>query len=256
MIDTGGIVSKLEDLRDWKKAQGNPDPTHHCPICHDTGALVHIDNNGYEVVEFCECHYRKINEQQKKSNGISELFESKNFNNFKTRDTFERNAKKKCMQFADNVREESILLTGQPGAGKTHLAVATAGRIESAGVPILFEEYTVLMQELEGLKRDYHKQRIRINKVKTAKVLILDDLLKSGVYIWDSKRQIKDFHKEMVFSIVNYRYTNRLPTIFTTELSLEEVYETDEGIGSRIIGMSGSNVIQFEGRDNQRIIGE
>ncbi|MGL4774747.1 MAG: ATP-binding protein, partial [Clostridium sp.] len=52
-----------------------------------------------------------------------------------------------------------------------------------------------------------------------------------------------------IYPILNYRYNNNLPTIFSSECSREEILELDEALGGRIIESCGENIMYFKGRE-------
>ncbi len=98
----------------------------------------------------------------------------------------------------------------------------------------LVAEWNSLLNSEEG--------QIYVDQIKKAPVLYIDDLLKGSVSEGD---------KNKLFELVNYRYNNHLPTIFSTEIYLAELVELDEAIASRIKYRCGDYIIDTRrGKEN------
>ena len=77
--------------------------------------------------------------------------------------------------------------------------------------------------------------------VKKCKLLIIDDIGAEKVTEWVRERMV---------SIINTRVSGRLSTIYTSNLSPEElVAQFEERIGSRVIGCS--QLVEITGKDRR-----
>jgi len=109
-----------------------------------------------------------------------------------------------------------LVLLGSNGCGKTHLAAAIANYRQRQGKPFFF---AVVPDILDHFRSTFHPES-KINyddlfeTVRTAPLLILDDLGAQSTTPWA---------QEKLYQIVNYRYNARLPTVITTNRSLEEI---------------------------------
>lgn len=116
-----------------------------------------------------------------------------------------------------------LFLQGGPGCGKTHLAAAAANYAVGMGVPTLFLTVPDL---LDTLRAAYDSQNTtferRFEEVRSAQLLVLDDFGTQNASGWA---------QEKLFQIMNYRYINKVPTIVTSNLLLDEM---DERIRSRL----------------------
>lgn len=116
--------------------------------------------------------------------------------------------------YAQNL-EGWLLLQGGYGCGKTHLAAAVANFAVGMGVPTLFLTVPDL---LDTLRFSYDNQDTtfenRFDEVRNAKLLVLDDFGTQNATGWA---------QEKLFQIVNYRYINKLATVVTTNLMLDEI---------------------------------
>lgn len=108
-----------------------------------------------------------------------------------------------------------LLLQGGYGCGKTHLAAAIANFAVRMGVPTLFLTVPDL---LDALRFAYDSENTtfeeRFDQIRNAKLLVLDDFGTQNATGWA---------QEKLFQIINYRYINKLSTVVTTNLSLDEI---------------------------------
>ena len=108
-----------------------------------------------------------------------------------------------------------LLLQGSYGCGKTHLAAAVANFAVSMGVPTLFLTVPDLLDTLRFAYNDEDTTfEQRFDEIRNAKLLVLDDFGTQNATGWA---------QEKLFQIVNYRYINKLSTVVTTNLALDEI---------------------------------
>tara|TARA_X000001382_G_scaffold125722_2_gene111497 strand:- start:446 stop:1030 length:585 start_codon:yes stop_codon:yes gene_type:complete len=135
-----------------------------------------------------------------------------------------------------------LMLYGQTGVGKTHLAVASGWAKIGLGKPVLFYTATELIRELQSGVSKGNLDKI-IDNVKSAQNLILDDLGREYTSGWTTAI----FHE-----IIDYRYNKHvsLNTLITTNHSLTEL-EKILGIPvvSRLKDFTASSVVIMDGDD-------
>jgi DNA replication protein DnaC len=107
-----------------------------------------------------------------------------------------------------------LLLTGEPGCGKTHLAVATAHELIEHNQQVCFVTVPDLLDHLRTTYAPDSRHRYDrvFDAVRTAPILILDDLGSHSSTPWA---------QEKLFQLFNHRYNARLPTIVTSNLHLD-----------------------------------
>jgi len=122
-----------------------------------------------------------------------------------------------------------LVLMGQTGCGKTHLAAAIVNYRYQAGKPGLF---VVVPDFLDHLRSAFNPEsKVSYDQlfegVKTASLLVLDDFGEQTTTPWA---------REKLYQVINYRYNARLATVVTTRYSLEEILEQVEAaISSRMV---------------------
>ncbi len=108
-----------------------------------------------------------------------------------------------------------LLMEGGYGCGKTHIAAAIANFAVSMGRPTLFITVPDLLDTLRFSYNDPETTfEARFEEVRNADLLVLDDFGTQNATGWA---------QEKLFQIMNYRYINKLPTVITTNLMLDEI---------------------------------
>ena len=221
-----------------------------CNKCRDLRFIIK-DNEATA----CTCKALREAEEILLNSGISEEFRKKNFDNFNySYDMNVCSAFAKAKSYVNNFdyknpsRNKSIIFVGQVGSGKTHLSMAIANSLMKKGVGVLYMPYRDNIISLKQNMMDEEYYRKSINKLKKAKVLLIDDLFKGSITGSDVN---------IMFEIINYRYLNGLPVIVSCEKSIEEIINIDEAIGSRLYEMSCDYAISLSGkRLNYRMYGK
>lgn len=217
-----------------------------CELCGGSTWIIYRDEQGRDVGKPCKCREKVIYSLLLKASGISEEDSKKGFGGFNTfNEPALINAKNTATLYYQNFknmeekRVNSIMLCGSSGRGKTTLGLAITNNLISAGVGVRYmpyrEEMTKLKQELvDGNKYFYEEHMF---KLKNARVLFIDDLLKGKVTETDIN---------ILYEIINSRYLQRKAIIISTEKTIEELLAFDEAIASRLIEMSKGYIITFD----------
>lgn len=200
-----------------------------CPHCHGVGYLrsdVPVGHPDFGKLEICVCRRANVtNAVRERLFALSHLDELKNltFDTFKPRgrkglgemqaSSLER-AFNQAQNYARNLNGW-LLLMGGYGCGKTHLAAAVANYAVGMGVPTLFLTVPDLLDTLRfAYSEEDTSFEERFDQIRNAGLLVLDDFGTQNATGWA---------QEKLFQIVNYRYINRLPTVVTTNLLLDEI---------------------------------
>jgi DNA replication protein DnaC len=93
-------------------------------------------------------------------------------------------------------RHENVLIFGNPGSGKTHVACAIGQELIRSGRKVMFATCGLMVQDLLAAKRDL-KLRGFLKKISRYEVLILDDM----GYVQYSRDEM-----EVLFGLLAERY--------------------------------------------------
>ncbi len=130
----------------------------------------------------------------------------------------EKESLHRALEICDDFAKKHVgwlLLEGAYGCGKTHLAAAIANHAVSKGVPTLFITVPDLLDSLRFAYADPETTfEQRFDEIRNANLLILDDFGTQNATPWA---------QEKLFQIINFRYINKLPTVITTNLMLDEI---------------------------------
>ena len=147
-------------------------------------------------------------------------------------------AKKICKEWADGGRN-NVIFQGEAGTGKSHLAFATMKELSSITKEIaIFINVTDLLMKI---KTDFSQEEFLVNKIASAKFLVLDDL---GME--------KD--SEWSFSILYNILNKRANTIITTNLTAQEIQKRyGRPFMSRLMkGVDNEHLMVFSDLKNKR----
>jgi len=114
-----------------------------------------------------------------------------------------------------------IVIQGDPGTGKTHLAYATAIAALTNGLAVYIN---TINDMLEDLRAAYSSDMFddRLGFLKRVELLMIDDL---------GAQRVTDWASDTLYQIINYRYSNNLPLLVTTNVNIGS---KDCGIEERV----------------------
>jgi chromosomal replication initiation ATPase DnaA len=116
-------------------------------------------------------------------------------------------------------------ISGERGAGKTHLSLAIANEFVERGEPCRWIFVPDLVEEaLAGMQAGRHHELLA--ELKAAPILILDDLGAIQNSDWAVQALLQP--------LCDYRYREELPTVFTSKATAAQLKVLSEGIGRRL----------------------
>jgi DNA replication protein DnaC len=200
-----------------------------CPKCGGTGWII-VERANVSGAEPCDCLAQE--RAKRRAKGLEEraqippLYRSKSFENFaiaESENPIEARGLRRVLlavkgyvhAFPDEARP-GLLLIGEPGIGKTHLAVAALREIIAKGHEGWFCTYQAL---LNSIKAGYDPisnscDREAYRRTLDVDVLLIDDLAANQAHEW-----IED----TINSIITHRCDNRKALIATTNAPDVEV---------------------------------
>lgn len=241
-------IEKAELLAKHNFPLNYMEPEYRCPDCQDTGFI---------GSEKCHCLKQRIIDKHYDQSNIRNRLKTENFEMFvfdyysphkfegeqvsprkNMEDIF-----RACIEFVNNFDtiEGNLFFYGNSGLWKTFLSNCIAKDLLDKGKLVIYQTSSGLMEILKEAKFDSPNSQVneKLEDIFTCDLLIIDDL---------GTEYITDFSQMELFNIINKRLITGKKMIISTNLSLDNIFNTySERITSRIFG--SFTMYKFYGED-------
>lgn len=200
-----------------------------CGICgnHEYTWVV---RDGERYYRPCPCKVQRDNHRRIRKSGLRDQLARCTFGSFETREPWQEEIKATVERFVHDKDRGWLLLSGQSGAGKSHLCTAAAGAFIRAGADTRYMRWLDESTALKALTMDDEGYYRRIKPLKSCKVLYIDDFFKTQRGAQPTAADVK-----LAFDLLDHRYCTRgLVTMISTERTIDELLAIDEALGGRI----------------------
>lgn len=239
----------LNHMADKENQMEGPIEGFRCENCKNKGYVVRVENE--EIVQAtCSCMKKRWTLKRLEQSGLKSVLAEMTFDKFNTAERWQRQIKDLALGYVDQGENEWMFFCGQVGSGKSHLCTAATGQLLKKGMSVKYMMWIDDSVILKGCVTDSDEYSRRINELKQVDVLYIDDFFKTQT---GGKPSAAD--GRLAFEILNYRYVKKKRTIISSEFTIDELIDIDEGIGSRIHSMSKNfcAVIDRDRKKNYRL---
>lgn len=239
----GPVPENYEQMRvDWANAaKFERKERYDCEKCWDKGIIAFLGEAGLPAYRECLCAENKRKRRQYSdamaSSGLGSRFQTQTFENFQVLDRWMADMKKTAQIWAEG-NVGWLLLCGQSGCGKTHLGLAACkDRLLKRGqtpLVLAWRDYFGNQSKIQ----DKEKVLDMVRQAKEARLLYIDDFLKTARNYWE----VQSWEQDLAFELIDHRYNMGLDTVISTEWLPEELREMNEAIAGRIYHAAGRNI--------------
>lgn len=222
---------------------------YNCPKCRNKGEVYKVFRTGaddvysypYMATVPCSCMEQRRSYERSRMSGLPEGY---TFETFRAMEDWQRDMKRLCENYINNkawkATDNWLYIGGAIGSGKSHIVTALARELVYYK-NVVYMNWVRDSRKLKALVNEDVDYSAQIFRLTQAEVLFIDDFFKSN--------NITDADKRLAYDILNERYNNHLPTLFTSELYMDEI--PDEAISSRIFERAKDYMLNVDRADGK-----
>ena len=194
---------------------------------NEVSGYVYYPEKNDNDIEFCymPCKYKKESDSinQYKDNiyyfNISDNLKNASMKDIDTKDKNRFETIKWINDFikgyTSGIEQKGIYLNGNFGCGKTYLLSAMLNELAKKGHKVAMIYYPEFLRALKESFNGSDEYKIKFNYIKKVDILLLDDIGAETLTEWS--------RDEVLGTILQYRMEEKLPTLFTSNLTMKEL---------------------------------
>ena len=207
------------------------------------------DDDGNTNSITCECFENIRVLSNIRRSGLEKMIDKYKMDTFVCKIDWQKKIKENADRYIVKRSHDWFFIGGQVGSGKTHICVAICHELMKLGCEL---KYLSWRDYLNDLKSSFNRVDANISdkqkEYKEIEVLFIDDLFKSGY-----EKKPTTWELEMLSELIDFRYKNGLITIISSELSVPDIVDIDESIGSRIFEKTSEFAIDIHKDKNKNV---
>lgn len=218
-----------------------------CPICKNKGyvervVFEEIYNDYAPLLVECQCMEQRRALKRAKNSGLG-IYLEKTFDDYIATERWQKEIKSKAIEYTETVTQSWFAMLGQSGAGKTLICSIIANNLLNQGKDVRYVTWTEFISKLKRDMMAHETERVSnyFDSIKRVEVLYLDEVLKT----------YNDTDLKYFIELINYRYTNDLKTIISSEKTSKEFLNIDEASLSRIVEKAGLFIFSIKPDQNK-----
>ena len=212
-----------------------------------SGYVYYPDVNGEDIeFSYVPCKYKK--ELDKKNQYLDNIYfyeiprdiKDASMHSIFTNDKKRYPVIKWIKDFIENIddghHQKGLYLNGSFGCGKTYLISAMLNELAKKGKRVAIIYYPEFLRSLKESFSDGEEYKRRFNNIKKVDLLLLDDIGAETVTEWS--------RDEVLGTILQYRMESKMPTFFTSNLTLEELEQHLANTNKEIDVLKAKRIIE------------
>lgn len=227
---------------DYNAMDGGEDKVtgYNCTICKNKETVARVEEYNGSLIQIyrdCECKKTRNTIRRLQRSGLKNIIKDYTFAKYEATEEWQQKIKAEAVAYAaDPVGW--FFIGGQSGSGKTHICTAICRKFILEGREVVYMLWRDEIGPLKGVANDADRQAELISKYKTAEVLYIDDLFKTGKGADKTAQRPTSADINVAFEILNYRGINKLPTVISSESTITDLLDIDEATAGRIVEYS------------------
>ena len=218
------------DIETYNETVGDMDKEDgiHCKTCNNKGWIKVLIDDCVKLRR-CECLELRKSYKNARDSGLGEYL-NKDQSDYIVTEKWQEHCAEMMQDFITSHAKDNtwFVALGQSGCGKTLICSIISNHLLFVAKRKV--KYLTWTDFISQLKRDMMGEKtnevsVYLDKIKKVDVLFIDEMLK----------KYNDTDLRYLIEIINYRYTNDLKTIITSENVFEKLLEIDEATFGRAI---------------------
>lgn len=218
-----------------------------CPDCLNRGYFMRVDDGGRMLSKPCKCQAIRSAMSAMDRSGIpKETLVDCTWDAWKTPEPWQKKAISAAKAYTKHVLNGGsffFVISGVPGSGKTKLCTTIFRAVVEGGKRGMYLSWRDFARRAKSVAADYDEFENMIVPPRKAEFLYLDDFWKGTVTPADIN---------LAFELIDPRYSARKPTIISSEMTIEEIIQADEAVGSRLFEMTNGYYLDCSMAKNWR----